>query len=157
MSRTMAKGLGIVALVLALSACGAQRDESGAIVESGALDPFKMKVGDCFDDVDSDSDEVESVPGVPCDEPHDNEVYAIFDTSHESWPGEEVMYESASQDCISQFEGFVGMAYEDSELEVYPLYPTLASWNQVDDREIICAVFRANGEKLLGTARNLRR
>jgi len=33
-----------------------------------------------------DAFEVSSVAGVPCAEPHDNEVYAVFDVSVASYP-----------------------------------------------------------------------
>ena len=66
----------------------ADRDESGAIVGEGSIDAFSMRVGDCFNDIDS-FDEVSSVPGVPCSEPHDNETYAVFDVSIEEYPGDD--------------------------------------------------------------------
>ena len=53
----------------------ADRDSTGAIVSEGSVDAFQMRVGDCFDDGSAfASEEVNSVPGVPCSNPHDNEM-----------------------------------------------------------------------------------
>ena len=68
-----------IAVAVAVSACTADRDETGAIVAEGNVDAFQMRVGDCFDDGSTfDDDNVDSVPGVPCTNPHDNEVYAVL-------------------------------------------------------------------------------
>ena len=63
----------------------ADRDSTGAIVSAGNVDAFQMRVGDCFNDGSTFGDDsVDSVPGVPCADPHDNEVYAVFDVTAES-------------------------------------------------------------------------
>src|SRR5262245_58223669 len=69
----------------------ADRGDSGAIVDAGSVDAFQMRVGDCFDDGSTFADqEVNSVPGVPCANPHDNEVYAVYDVAMAEFPGEEM-------------------------------------------------------------------
>ena len=129
----------------------ADRDGSGAIIDGGTVDAFNVQVGDCFDDSTSFSDEISSVPGVPCSEPHDNEAFAVFDVSIESYPNEDAMYDLAYNSCMERFETFVGKDYESSSLEITTMYPSSESWQQ-DDREIICAVFDMNAEKLVGSA-----
>lgn len=129
----------------------ADRDGSGAIIDGGTVDAFNVQVGDCFDDSTSFSDEISSLPGVPCSEPHDNEAFAVFDVSIESYPNEDAMYDLAYNSCMERFETFVGKDYESSSLEITTLYPSSESWQQ-DDREIICAVFDMNAEKLVGSA-----
>lgn len=128
------------------------RDESGAIVEAGTLDAFQIRLGDCFDNPDYDAEEFTSLPGVPCVEPHDNEAYAVFDVSYESYPEEFVLAVDAQTSCIERFEAYVGRDYESSTLEVATMYPTEASWAQ-DDREIVCAVYNMEGEKLVGSVK----
>lgn len=134
----------------------ADRDATGTIVSEGNIDAFSMQLGDCFDDADdaAEVDEVFGVAGVPCDQPHDNEVYAIFDTVLTEFPGSEVMGETATDACIERFEAFVGLDYPSSQLDVFPMYPTVESWNQRDDREIVCALYDLSLEKLTGTMRN---
>lgn len=129
----------------------ATRDEAGSVVTDGAIDAFAMKVGDCFDD--QMADQIVDVPGRPCSEPHDNEVYAIFDVVLNEYPGEDEMMRIAEEKCVARFEAFVGRDYPSSELYVMPLTPTAEGWARLNDREVICALFRGDGEKLTGTMR----
>ena len=149
-----AVGLGVVGYNVMTEA---DRDGSGAIVDGGNIDAFSMRLGDCFDNTQSfasdEAGEVSSLPGVPCSEPHDNEVFAIFDVGYESFPGDEPMAELAFDQCLARFENFVGLEYESSVLDITALYPSAASWAQ-EDREVICAVFDMNGEKRAGSAKD---
>jgi hypothetical protein len=65
----------------------AERNAYGEITEAGSLDAFQLQVGDCYNDQSTYETEVTRVPGVPCYEPHDNEVYATFDLSMSEYPG----------------------------------------------------------------------
>ena len=131
----------------------ADRDSSGAIVGEGNIDAFQIQVGDCFDDIDAKSEEVGSLPGVPCSEPHDNEAYAVFDVTMSSYPGDE-MGAIAYDSCMQRFEGFVGLEYEASTLEIMTLFPTVESWQQ-NDREVVCALYDMNATKLEGSVKGL--
>ena len=131
----------------------ASRDDSGAIVSSGNVDAFALQVGDCFNDdiAAGDTGEVSNVAGVPCDMPHDNEVYAIFDLPEVEFPGVEEVAGLAADGCLARFEGFVGRDYPSSMLDIFTIYPTPDSWERLDDREVICALFDLNYNKLEGS------
>ena len=134
----------------------ADRDETGAIVGAGSVDAFQMRVGDCFDDGSTfDDSEVDSVPGVPCSKPHDNEVYAVYDVASATFPGEG-MAEMAHDGCLQRFEAFVGKDYDSSSLDIATLYPSPESWQQQNDREVVCAVYDVDSKKLTGTVKGLR-
>ena len=133
----------------------AHRDDSGAIVDAGSVDAFQMRVGDCFDDGSTFADqEVDSVPGVPCSNPHDNEVYAVYDVATASFPGEE-MAGMAHAGCEERFQEFVGKDYDSSSLDIATLYPSPESWQQ-NDREVVCAVYDVDAKKLTGSVKGLR-
>ena len=148
-------GLGVVAYNVATEA---DRDAAGNIVDGGNVDAFTIRLGDCFNDTGTlgteEAGEVSSLPGVPCSEPHDNEVYAVFDVSFDSFPGDDRMADAAFEQCLDRFAGFVGVDYEASTLDITALYPSSQSWSVQDDREVICAVFEMNGEKLTGSAKD---
>ena len=135
----------------------ADRDSTGAIVGEGSVDAFDLRPGDCFNIADQwggDSEgEVDSLPGVPCADPHENEVYATFDLTAQSLPSEDVMWEMAFDGCESRFESFVGKDYQSSSLDILTLHPTEDSWNLKNDREVVCAVYDMNGGTLTGSAR----
>ena len=137
----------------------ADRDASGAIVGEGNVGAFEINVGDCFDDTSSlysgESGQVSSLPGVPCAEPHDNEVFAVFDVDMDSFPGTEAMSDIVFESCLERFESFVGRDYESSALDIMTLYPSLESWKQKNDREVVCAVYDMEAKKLEGSARGL--
>ena len=147
-------GLGVVAYNVATEA---DRDASGAIVDGGSLDAFTIRLGDCFDNTRSlasdEAGEVSSLPGVPCSEPHDNEVYAVFNVDYAEFPGDDAMSERAFDACMTRFEGFVGNTYESSALDITALYPSSQSWSRQGDREVVCAVYDMNGGKLTGSSK----
>jgi hypothetical protein len=106
-------------------------------------------VGTCFDD--TDETEVSSVPEVDCSEPHDNEVFAVFDyTASDTFPGSSAMNDAAQELCVAEFEAYVGLSYPESALEVFPITPTQGSWDN-GDREIICALYNLDLSKLTGS------
>jgi hypothetical protein len=130
----------------------ADRDASGAIVGEGSIDAFNMRVGDCFDNTNTAADEVSDLPGVPCSQPHDYETYAVFDVTLDSYPSDDGMGQLAHDSCLERFDAFVGIDYESSVLEIITMYPTSVSWQQ-DDREVVCALYDMNEEKLVGSTR----
>ena len=121
------------------------RDDVGSIVESGDVGVFVLTVGDCFDK--SPAEEISSVVGMPCTEPHDVQVVDRFYLEEGDWPGLEAVQESAALGCLDRFEGVTGEAYETSALDVAPLYPTEDGWGS-GDREVLCALVSYNGSKL---------
>ncbi len=149
------KGWGVyIAIALGVfvynAATEADRDDTGAIVDSGNVDAFQIRAGDCFDDASSMEDEISSLPGVPCADPHDNEAYAVFEVSFTDYPQGDEMSELAYSACMERFESFVGTDYQSSALDIFTMYPSPDSWKQ-DDREVVCAIYDMNAEKLTGS------
>lgn len=153
-------------------ACGDDGERPGAAetdrttttptVEERDQDVFTFEVGDCFNDpegVDLEQEEgadLTSVGAVPCNEPHDNEVIHLFDVEDEDeFPGTDALMEQA-ETCTGPFEQYVGISYDESELEIFPFVPTAESWER-GDREIVCAVYLPEGQKLTGTVRDAAR
>ena len=119
------------------------------LVDACAGEVFTLEVGTCFDH--SDETEVSSVPEVDCSEPHDNEVFAVFDyTASDTFPGSSAMNDAAQELCIAEFEAYVGRSYQESTLGVFPITPTEGSWDS-GDREIICALYNLDLSKLTGS------
>jgi Septum formation len=132
----------------------ADRDGSGAIVGEGSLDAFQMRVGDDGTAFTEANPEIGSVPGIPCVKPHDNEVFAVFDVSAASFPGDG-MGDMAHAACLERFESFVGRDYESSSLDIATLFPSHESWHGQNDREVVCAVYDIDTKKLTGSVKGL--
>ena len=145
-------GAAALGVVIYGAATQVDRDQSGTIVGEGNIDAFQIRVGDCFNDPSSLSDQVHDLPGVPCTEPHDNEAYAVFDLSLDNYPEGDAIADLAYESCRDRFESFVGRDYDSSALDIFSIYPSFESWGQ-DDREVICAVFDVDENKLVGSAR----
>ena len=45
----------------------------------------------------------------------------------------------------------VGRSYDESVLDVFPIYPTNDSWSQLNDREVICATYHIDLKKITGS------
>jgi hypothetical protein len=148
--RNVAAGL-VAAVAAAIGiTTAAERNAAGEITSAGSVDAFAVRVGDCFDDEAFESTEISELPGVPCSEGHDNEVYAAFDVSGE-WPGDERIEELAYEGCFDRFSAAIGKSYEESVIDYTAIYPSEGSWKQRDDREVLCVAYHMEGEKLTGS------
>lgn len=127
------------------------RDGSGAIVESGGLGAYVMQIGDCFND--PGAGQVASVEGVPCSQPHDNEVFAEFELASGPWPGEAALAEDAWYRCLGHFERYVGAEYETSSLGFTTFTPVEEGWAE-GDRLVTCFAFDYNGRQLSVSVEN---
>lgn len=128
----------------------AERDDTGTVVAEGDESAFELAVGDCLRTIDEGA-QVESVPLVPCAEPHDGEVYDAFALPDGGYPGDEAIATAAETGCIDRFQTFVGAPYEDSVLELFFYNPTRRSWALADDREVVCVI---QSDATTGSARD---
>lgn len=146
----------IIAVLVAFAYLSkARRDDSGVIVNSGRIDAFEIRLGDCYND-SADADEATKVYGVDavsCAELHDNEVFAVFDLDLKTFPDDGAMSEIAFDECIQRFEPFVGHDYSNSSLDITLMFPTEQSWNERKDREVVCALYDVELKKLQGSMR----
>lgn len=127
----------LTAAVVLLSACQ-------------ATDAALLAPGDCFDDF-GDVTAVATVEILDCAEPHDNEVYGTFQYEGASaYPGDDVVFDYGTERCLESFDRFVGIAYEESELDIGLLYPSSETWNE-GDRQIQCFVYEFDGSKVTGS------
>ncbi|WP_127473759.1 septum formation family protein [Microbacterium sulfonylureivorans] len=140
-------GVGIGGLVVndVVNGPDASRDDTTQeVVEAGNEDVFALRVGDCFDDVEAA--EFASLPVIPCDEPHTNQVFGSYALPDGDWPGDESIGEGSIAECDALFEKFVGIGYDESALDWWTISPTEESWTTEDDREVQCVIFDPAGE-----------
>jgi hypothetical protein len=133
-----------------------ERDEEGDITEAADADAFAIRVGDCLESMDWGGGELSTVPVIPCAEAHESEVYAATDLPEGDFPGTAEIESQADEYCYGEFTGFVGVAWDESAFEYGYLSPTQESWEQADDREILCVIWDPSGPttgSLAGVAR----
>jgi hypothetical protein len=114
---------------------------------------FELETGDCFS---ADADVVETVTVVDCDDAHTYEVFGVFD--HEAddddpYPGDDVILEYADTRCQPLFEDYVAADYQTSIYWITSVTPSAETWDDGDDREIVCALkLGEEGEETTGSA-----
>jgi len=115
--------------------------------------------GDCFNMyawVNNDR-HIEINTHVPCDSPHQFEIYRLVQHPARNgavWPGNEEMAAFAVSQCYESFEDFVGVIYELSELEINYLTPNRTNFEHevAQFRGVHCYLFHDDGSELLGSA-----
>ncbi|UNK72285.1 septum formation family protein [Microbacterium sp. H1-D42] len=133
----------------------AQRDQSGNVTEKDNIDIFSLKVGDCkMTDADG---EVQATDVVPCEEPHDEEVYFEFDLEGDELPSSEQIEAAVGEKCIPAFDEYVGTMFEESTLDIRWLEPTQLTWTELDDRLVQCIIVDAAGDQLEGSMKGAKR
>ncbi len=131
------------------------RDEAGNVVTGGDVGAFRIRLGDCIQN--PGEGEFESVAAVPCAQPHDSEVYHAFMLADRpTFPGMEATFAEADEGCYEAFGRFVGQTYENSTLDYATISPTEVTWNEIDDREVLCLIYDS-ASLTSGTLRDSRR
>jgi hypothetical protein len=153
----------------------ASDDDSGTTVTAAPDEPEvgpgpdrwigDLVVGDCWSDPHVEnqqvavSDEIGDVVVVPCDQPHQAEVFhvdAFVDPAGTPFLGEERLAADAEQRCVAAWEPFVGRPIDQSVFNVTFSYPTERSWLQ-GDRGIVCSLYPLDGTLLSTGARGVGR
>jgi len=151
----------LTALVLAGGACSGDDDEEAARDDTSAESEgdtsettsaeaeeatvFQVEDGDCLASDPSVQGEVSEVPKVDCEAPHFSEVFHIATIDADALPSAADMEGIVEDQCLTEFETFVGMPYVESALEVTWLEPTPESWER-GDRELVCMITDPAGQ-----------
>lgn len=122
----------------------------GLVACSKEVAANNLEVGDC---TDADlSGAVGEVDTVDCAESHTAEVYAVFDLEDGDFPGDADIQAQATEGCIGdRFEEYVGLPYQRSEIYSTSLVPTEQTWNDADDRTVICLAVTQDGSATTGS------
>ena len=123
----------------------ARRGDGGELTTAGTVTVDDLRVGDCFNS--GDELEIADVDGVPCDEPHSFEVFAVQDHEANSYPTDAELTEVFGSICVPAFESYVGSPYTSSEIYATMITPTEDGWN-AGDREIICYLYEPTDDTL---------
>lgn len=98
-----------------------------------------FEAGECTND--DLSGRIEEIDTVDCDEEHTAEAIGQFDVEGDDFPGATEIQAEADETCQgSVFEDYVGVPYEESIYLATGIPPSEQSWNDADDRTVICIV-----------------
>lgn len=111
-----------------------------------------IEAGECFDD--AEGEEIEDFDSVACDEPHQNEVFFVYEADDaDEFPGTDALHDAGMDRCTGEpFGDYVGENYDESKFEVFTVVPSEESWG-TGDREVMCALYDPEDNTETGSAR----
>lgn len=140
--------LTVGAVIVALSA-------AGVAFAVGTKPSLLMQVGDCFslDTLKS----IQQVSAIPCDLPHDTEIFAVVDDPSlpgATYPGIDAVAAAANPACELAYQAFVGEPYgRSAHYSIMILSPEYPYWvNGV--RTNWCTVREPSGHQTTGSAKD---
>lgn len=107
-----------------------ERDATGRITHGGLIDELDLRPGDCVNDPD---EEALLLSAVPCDRPHDSEVFARVRLTGDGYPGAANIRRRASAACAHRIEADHLRLIDD----VSWFSPDRFDW-LIDDHDVIC-------------------
>jgi hypothetical protein len=135
--------ISVATLVAAVAGCSSD-DNQGQLFDLDARDDR----GSCMNFSEDVGPEVTSPTTVPCSDEHTHEIIKILDSKETVYPGFEALEAEAQSECLKAFEPYVKTNPFDSQLFVSWMLPTLKSWEDEQDRQIICVVGEHGGGTL---------
>lgn len=136
--------------------CGssAERDQRDQIVERTDVQVHELRPGDCFNDYADPlaaALEVAAVAALPCDEPHQYEVYFVFSFADDAaeWPGEDAVIAQAQARCLQEFQTYVATP-QASDFSISFVYPSPDGWRAFE-RGVVCYLGHSHQEPLVGS------
>lgn len=148
-------GVGLVLFTPDITPSGvpsATRGTDGDVASAGVIPIEELRPGDCFEEPTA-ADGTQPIFGVelvPCDEPHGFEVFAAVQlpaAGGAPFPGEDEAFEQAVLLCDEAFASTVAVGATTPVLDLYVINPSPESW-AVGDREVLCGVYRFDGQEL---------
>jgi hypothetical protein len=136
-------GFWVVVLVAAIVAANlgkaTRSATTGVITHRGHINAFSLRVGDCFDNP-AGAERVDTVTAIPCDQPHNAQIYAKFKLtgSDFSYPGAATVERRARSGCNARI-GTVNKSMTTSAMTVRILLPEQTSW-VAGQRTVSCMV-----------------
>lgn len=124
-----------IIVVVVLNWSEPERNDAGEIVSSGSIGLNQLRAGDCVNGLDESARD-RDLTGVPCAQPHDGEVFAVFDLPPGAYPGDDVVDQRAHQGCIDRLPIYAPGAGAGDEFDVFYYVPTRRYWG--GDRGVVC-------------------
>jgi hypothetical protein len=95
----------------------------------------------------------DSSRAVDCAKPHDNEI--VGSVSHPgaaTYPGQPALLNYGETPCLTAFQQYVGVDFQNSSLDMLMVVPTDVTWLK-GDRLISCVVLTRDGSRITGSVK----
>jgi Domain of unknown function (DUF4190)/Septum formation len=120
--------LAVLAVIGANSGTATRSSTTGVITHRGRMNVFSLKIGDCFDNPVG-AKTVHTVTAIPCDQPHNAQIYAKFKLSGSdlSYPGSAAVAQLARSGCNARI-GSVNKSLTNGAMSVRIFLPAEVAW-----------------------------
>ncbi|WP_232662254.1 DUF4190 domain-containing protein [Pseudonocardia sp. TRM90224] len=155
--------VGVVLLLVVGAAITPTSSSTGSTTSGGAVPSTilarpapttAMQVSQCVKDVNATEEamEIQSLPIVPCTEPHAGEVFATFSAASGAYPGD-AGFDTWFADCSERLAGYSPSAASDPDTSISVVYPTAAAWAR-GNRQVTCVAIERSGTTTTGSIRD---
>ena len=117
-----------------------------------------LRVGDCIE-LPTHSGEISEVQHRPCSDPHDAEIFYVFDIASvaaggpRAFPTDSQLDDIVTRRCTPAFDSYTGLDFDTAlDFDWGTFVPGVAGWSD-GDREVTCYILRVDGSKLSGSMR----
>lgn len=128
----------IIAVIAIGLAAGPQRSASGQLTQPGVTSVYALRTRDCLQNPGARLG-ITNVRVVPCDQPHNAQVFAVFPVAGSSYPGTAALQRQAAAGCHARIAGSINRSLITNSMTLQYLYPESQSWAG-GHRSITCLV-----------------
>jgi hypothetical protein len=138
--------VGIVAIVAVAVIAGGtdDNDPTASLADGDDVKVQQLAPGQCLNGL-QESSAIRDLPVVPCTQPHEGEVFAVFNLADGDFPGDQQVAKLAEKGCVDRVETHAKKAADDPNLEIYFLHPTQTSW-RLGDQGVTCVAMSSTGK-----------
>jgi len=108
------------------------RDPEGLVTATASINSTALQVGDCIVSISDQSAQIGKLQVAPCSSEHEAEVYAIGT----SLPNDT---DSLEAYCTAQFQDYIGIDWNDSQLQVTYIHSNSTT---TDTTDVQCIVYQ---------------
>ncbi|GGA59275.1 hypothetical protein GCM10011490_06580 [Pseudoclavibacter endophyticus] len=112
-----------------------------------------LRVGDCFD-IPTNLADGEALRYSSCQVLHMFEAYAETELPAGDFPGQDQLDADAAAFCEPAFVEYVGESWTTSDFDFQFIVPSERTWNELDDRKIMCMATSLSGLPWSGSSAN---
>ncbi|MFD0745298.1 DUF4190 domain-containing protein [Phytohabitans flavus] len=132
------------AVIATINTANDTDDPSTSLADGNDVNVQQLAPGQCLNGLREGS-AIRDLPVVPCTQPHEGEVFAVFELPGGGFPGDEEVAKQAEDGCVDRLQSNAPKAAEDPTVEIYFLHPTRSSW-RLGDQGVTCVAMSSTGK-----------
>ncbi|MCA0294990.1 MAG: septum formation family protein [Actinobacteria bacterium] len=122
------------------------RTPDGTVTRAGKVPPMRLRLGDCLELPESTRGVVKQVDVLPCDSPHNGQVFAIVTLPAGGYPGDDEAIRLGIDACAEEIDGFFGTSAAIApSLQSFSFTAPKTDWEN-GDHSVRCLVVDTAGD-----------